>query len=780
MSMTTLTILQTIGIFAAYTCMSVLIPALILYKRVAKYRTIMRFMIYVTVGNFYMMNLVFLLQLLHISNRITLILFTLIPAGYAFLRQNGISIRTVSRVQYEYVMRLSCGQLGIRTFLRIIGRWFKRKLSVLGRWMKAHVLREVIEWTFFLAAMVCVLWIFGTNKLSAFGYGASDIPVHNYWINAMGQNHIFVAGVYPFGFHCVIYYLHQVFAIDTYVLLRLFNLVQLLYIFAMLFGFIKLICKSKFAPYIGFASYFAVRFWNLGAHSRYLSALPQEFGMLFILPGIYFAIYFFHVRKLELASEPAKRSKKESTWLLCLYAMNFSMTLAVHFYVTMIAGLFCVALAFGYGVRFFRKGYFGRVLIAFFAAIFIAVLPMGIAYATGTPLQGSLNWGMNVLNGTTDYDNDEETNDTEVTDTQTDSDALNAADGTEAVSSTEAISTTEAAEQAGTGAESQGLSLAKLKQMAYKVYDSVKIMVNDYLPQESNENLLYVIMAGMGIVLLMGLLLIRRDSEYTQLLLSVDFYIGLLLILLASGEIGIPELMDGNRSRVFVVYSLPILLALTVDSVLYRLFGWLKRQWVMHTVSFLLLVLGTGLVVKNQLWMEPICQPALESNGAVTTLTNIIHENKDFTWTIVSANDELRMGEDHGYHYELISFLRMMEYSGADGMITIPTQKVYFFVEKVPIDYAGTNEYSGLAVSRRGAMNELPGGSDLNIYIGQNRWIVMSRMYYWAQQFERMFTDEMYVYYEDDEFICYCVEQNPYCLYNFAIDYGFNVKETQE
>ena len=38
-------------------------------------------------------------------------------------------------------------------------------------------------------------------------------------------------------------------------------------------------------------------------------------------------------------------------------------------------------------------------------------------------------------------------------------------------------------------------------------------------------------------------------------------------------------------------------------------------------------------------------------NGALTCLTNIIKENKDETWTIVSANDELQMGLDHGWHY---------------------------------------------------------------------------------------------------------------------------------
>lgn len=51
---------------------------------------------------------------------------------------------------------------------------------------------------------------------------ASDIPVHLNWINQMSRGNLFVSGVYPFGFHCVVYYLHTVFRVDTYVILCLF------------------------------------------------------------------------------------------------------------------------------------------------------------------------------------------------------------------------------------------------------------------------------------------------------------------------------------------------------------------------------------------------------------------------------------------------------------------------------------------------------------------------------------------------------------------------------
>lgn len=49
--------------------------------------------------------------------------------------------------------------------------------------------------------------------------------------NELDRNNIWVAGVYPYGFHIVIYYLHMVFGIKTYVLLRIFGVVQTYFVY---------------------------------------------------------------------------------------------------------------------------------------------------------------------------------------------------------------------------------------------------------------------------------------------------------------------------------------------------------------------------------------------------------------------------------------------------------------------------------------------------------------------------------------------------------------------
>ena len=117
---------------------------------------------------------------------------------------------------------------------------------------------------------------------------------------------------------------------------------------------------------------------------------------------------------------------------------------------------------------------------------------------------------------------------------------------------------------------------------------------------------------------------------------------------------------------------------------------------------------------------------------------------------------------------------------GGNAKLTIPTKSVYFFIEKVPLDYAVAYEGSGQTISAAGAAMPLPDGEGLGEYQGESRWIAMSRMYYWAQAFMEKYPNDMKVYYESEDFICYVMPQNMYHQYNFAIDYGYNQVQTQE
>ena len=151
-----------------------------------------------------------------------------------------------------------------------------------------------------------------------------------------------------------------------------------------------------------------------------------------------------------------------------------------------------------------------------------------------------------------------------------------------------------------------------------------------------------------------------------------------------------------------------------------------------------------------------------------------MRDEKDHTWTILSANDEFRMVEEYGYHYEMITFLREIK-DPEKKELTIPTKNVYFFIEKKPVNYASTaNALEGTPVSEEYAAQPIPSDSGIYCYQGTHRWITMSHMYYWAQKMQALYPNEMQVYYETDDFICYRLQQNSYSLYDLSIDYGYN------
>lgn len=796
MSMKMLSAVQLIEIFSAYSFVTLLLPFLVLHKKVENQRLSVKFMIYFITGNFYVMNLVFVLQLLHISNRWTLILFTLIPVTAAGILVNEIPIRRILRTQFTYIRRLADGQMGLRTLLRKIRIWIGGKLRIFGKWLRKVIFGYFPDWILVLALTALVLWIYGSNAFRAYGYCASDIPVHNYWINYMSRNHqIFVDGVYPFGFHCVIYYLHAVFGIKTYVLLRLFWVVQTLLVHYMLLAFLKACCKSKFLAYGGAGIYAASALFSVSTYTRFYSSLPQEFGMLFILPSIYFLFAYFRRRKLELENGELEKCAKYD---LAGFAMSFSMTLAVHFYGTMITGLFCLGVGLGYGFRFFRKKYFVPVILAGMIGVAVAVLPMGIAFATGTPLQGSLNWGMGVLSGDgKEEDSDEETTDEEVkkeeetTDEEAKKEEKTADAGAQKEKKTaDAGDKKEKKAAAGEIQKAQGengfqnfrTSLLqplgiKLKQVGPKLMESVDSLI----AVDKNPMMHWLVYGGIGLLFLLSVLcFILRQTDDGARLLSTAFFMVFMSLLLSAASLGLPELMDGNRCSIFYCYMVPIVWVFCADACLSFILGWFRWKWILHFASLAVVVAVSGYLGKNDLIKEPLQIDALETNAAITCLTNILYENEDMTWTICSANDELRMCEDHGYHYEAIELLRRMEDSGPKANITLPTRYVYFFIEKIPLDYALSYEGSGQSVSAAGADHALPDAGGLGIYQGENRWIVMSRLYYWAKTYQEMYPNEMRVYYETDDFICYRIEQNDYNLYNFAIDYGYNMKEYEE
>ena len=279
-----------------------------------------------------------------------------------------------------------------------------------------------------------------------------------------------------------------------------------------------------------------------------------------------------------------------------------------------------------------------------------------------------------------------------------------------------------------------------------------------------------------AVLIIFGIIFgISRDYDYGGRIITVAFSIIFIHMMFIAGVFGLPKLMDQNRTRIYMTYSLAVLVALDFDIVPYIISRFINLKTLYNTISLAICVVAVIRVVDVYGLREPIVYSKigmLESNGAVECLSNIIKENKDRTWTILSANDELRMMDKHGYHYETLDLLKDMK-KNPDKRITIPTKYLYIYVEKTPLNYSVAYDKSGQKVSREGAATPLPQYGGIVSYTGRYRWVVMSKMYYWAQELQKLFPEDVSVYYEDDDFICYKLVQNTSNLYNLNIDYEY-------
>ena len=764
--MTTLITLRFVSIFAAYTGLTVLLPAIMFRRILAGRRLSEQFLMCYTFGNFYIINIVFAVQLLHISGFWTLVLFTAVPGILIWSRVNRVSLRELCMKTGIVCKKILQGSMGIKGFLY---RVKNRSMAVLKKavWLfYCEVVCNTLQWILAGAVIAALFWIYGRQLILTYGYRASDIPVHLNWINQMSRGNLFASGVYPFGFHCMVYYLHAVFGFDTYVILCVFYLVQVFFIHIVLLAMLKLLCRSLYLPYAGIMVYILGSFWARQTYSRFGSSLPQEFGMIFVIPSVYFLIRFFQTEKKNLKN-------RETKLILGCFALAFSLTLAIHFYGTMIAGLCCIGIAVGFCTRFLNKEYFRRIMLTGIISVFLAVLPMGIAFAGGTPLQGSLGWGLSVING--DSSDTEDTSENEAAQKQAMEEmAARLIENTQN-SNSESVQTGEI--PIITEAPKHSLT-DKAREIPKKMKNLREMMIRriqEFIINSQEQWCAYAVLAGIAVLILLGLMfIILRRITYGEMLMSAGFCMGILTLLLCAGNLGLPVLMDPARCSIYYVYLLIVSITVLGDGLLYLIFMPRILTIPRNVVSFILTVSMAAGMIHQGLVKTPDFISDYVSNGAFTCLTNIIKENKDETWTIVSANDETQMGLDHGWHYETITFLRKQEHINKDTKLIIPTEKVYFFIEKIPLNYSVVYSGSGQSISKKGASQSLPNSGGIGMYQGEGRWILMSRMYYWAQAFMEMYPNEMKVYYESEDFVCYVISQNMYHQYNFAIDYGYN------
>lgn len=250
----------------------------------------------------------------------------------------------------------------------------KSKLKSITASLKGAVINfihnpiEILAVTFllFLAAFVRF-----SHSVMHLYYGASDAYVHLAWSKYLGNNQIYRDGVYPYGYNALISALNKAFLIDPAIIIRFIGaLGSMLIVLSIYYVLKRNYSKDKLIPVIGLALY--VISTELPNNTwRQMSALPQEYAMLLLLPGMHYLNLYF------------KDFKK---YYLILAAEVLALALFLHLYV----GLF---IAIGYVIicalnlkTFLDFKFTMRFGIIMGASGILGVLPMLVGLASGIEL----------------------------------------------------------------------------------------------------------------------------------------------------------------------------------------------------------------------------------------------------------------------------------------------------------------------------------------------------------------------------------------------------------
>lgn len=789
-------------VLIAYIALMYIWPSVVFRKYLAVKSRTYRFAFCSTVQVMLVNTVVLLLGLVHLLNRWTMIL-----VFYGIFIGSILWKRKLTGEGLRQIRQVLVGTRGIKLFLlQSVSRihcLIKQQIKDLWRSMNGRRIEYLTLGVVVLYGMI--YFSYGTYVDHSYGFG--DVYTHHSWIYGLLEGKVFSAGIYPEAMHCFIYAMRQLFGVKIFSSLLFVAGIHVATLLIAVYCFLKEVFRSRYTSLLILTSFLVLDLMcidEIFSMSRLQWTLPQEFALY-----TQFLCALYLVRYLRTTRNPRKENGKRKLVVwdenLFLFMMALAASLAIHFYVTIMAFFLCASFAVFLLHRIFRRENFRSLVAAVLAGVFLAVAPMGLAYATGIPFQGSLNWALNVMSGKDTKEGRtqqaQEILNTEQSQEQMQADSQLPLPSTEAGDGQNSLNTQlPAGDHASVMSEQSKVSFTdKIKRLAERMLHVAEAKWTDvysygYVTLYGADRAEWIVrftalsaMVG-GLCCLIALLLHRKVKLYFEGYLGMTLASVVFMILYAAPFLGLPELIAGSR-----VCSTGQMLILAMMFVTVDLFLYLIGRTILRVVlPFVFMALVGGIYVGVNYFdvYHGFLYNELTRYNAVVDVTNRIME--DFpakTYTIISPTDELYQVAEDGWHEEALTFLQKLQF----GNYSIQSEYLFVYVEKKPIQYAQSHFYQGpqwLAQEKytQYYSTYYSEGDDINhsfisdAYVDQelayfsrpsqtysdlvNRTILESKLDAWCKKFQQAYPHDMNVYYEDDDFVCYVVKQNTYRLFN--------------
>lgn len=791
-------------VFFGYGFLMFLWPMIVFRKFLAGKSATFKFSFCVT-GQVVLINTaVLLLGLMHILNVWTVrILF------YGTLLYSLREYYLPTKERRKKLRYLVNGTFGWKNFLLLERRKLIRTIEKFCKRIAEFYKKHWLEYSLLLVALVYGMIYFSWGVFHEHSYGFGDMYVHHSWIYGLVEGKIFSAGVYPEAMHCVVYSIHALFGIEIYSCMLFIAGIHLVIILLSAYCFMKEIFAWRFSAVVVLALFLTIDVVCIDevfSMSRLQWTLPQEYGFHTIYICALYLLRYLSSDKRKVIKE--KRTKWCWNENLLIFTLALAASISIHFYSTIMAFFLCAAVALFSIRKIFNKKHFWPLVAGAMAGVLIAVAPMAGALASGIPFQGSIGWAVNVINGTDTAEGRAQDAQVYIEKEQADNiePELPGETTQNNVSSGEQENRPVAAEPEPSVVNKV---FAKIKSIAEKIWKlceekAMTVYKKAYVPLYKGERAVWIVGVSCGVtaicLLVMCFLTIRawrarkkqsRTRYATEYLMVVAATV-LFMVLYAAPYLGLPELIAGARLCSNLHLLIAVLFVIPFD----MLIDLLAKKVPEAILRWSSLLVVTGLVAgiyvsgnyHGYMYFE-----LTRYNGAVTATAQIMDLLPQYSYTIVSATDEQYQVIQDGRHEELLSFLsEEKSYS-----YVLPTEYVFIFVEKQPIKYAQNHFFSGpdwlaadkyqlfygeksvwpeiihTEISEEYAAKDMlrfPSKPSLSYSNMSSRTILESKLNKWCEKFEKLYPNEMKIFYEDEAFVCYYFRQNTQNLYNLNVE----------
>lgn len=753
-------------------------------------------------------TMVLVLGLFHILNKWTMWIVFYGILIWSF--RDKLKITKEMRNKFKYLIT---GTYGIKHFALRCWQKFKRGVKLVWRTFWDVYRKHWLEYTLLLATLIYGMIYFSYGAFQDYSYGFGDMYVHHSWVYGLVQGQIFSAGVYPEAMHCIIYAMHTILGINIYSCMLFLAGIHIAIILLAAYCLMKEIFAWRYSAIfvlILFLTVDVVVVNEIFSMSRLQWTLPQEYGFhTMYICALYLILYLKNKKTAVFRGKETKGYWDEN---LLIFMLAIAASIAIHFYSTIMAFFICVAFAVFNLRKIFNRKRFVPLITAALCGLLIAAAPMGGALLSGIPFQGSIGWALGVIGGSEDDSIENIGSEQETPSTQPETGTGDSAPESPGVTDTPNNQPESITPKPDTSPEipkeSMVQKLENIGKQLLKTLDEKRhgIYVYGYKTLYGEERSQWILnISALVCVLYIAYKVITFILRKLFRLKKVTgkTFVGYLPIVLASAifimmyaapNIGIPELVAGARLCTMAQMLILFVMVMPID-MLFTLIGKILPNVLMQLLSAatavgIIYVIWTAGYYHGYLYYE-----LTRYNAAVSLTNRIMEELPQFSYTIVSPTDETYQLIQDGRHEELIDFLKPK----GEKRYTIPTEYIFIFIEKKPMQYAHSHFFSGpdwLALEKyqkhytsfggslcphitareiseeaanRGLMYfSKPSQSYSNF---DSRVIVESKAYKWCQDFKELYPNELKTYYEDEDFVCYYFRQNPNFLYDLNLGY---------